>query len=347
MNISQDKPFMISVVVPVRNDPENLNKCLEALYRSCYPHYECIVVDDASTDETILTAKRFPVRIIELQKNRGPAHARNCGAEAARGDIVYFIDADVLVYPDTLLKLAETFATQPQIDAIIGSYDDSPNVASFISQYKNLFHHYVHQNSNERACTFWSGCGAIRRDVFIEAGGFDATFKRPAIEDIELGYRLCNTHHNILLQKNVQVKHLKRWTFWGLLKTDIFDRGIPWTQLMLRDHIFPNDLNARFSQRICIMLAYLLLLSTVIFAAVYRPLLFLPLCLLVIVLLINSHFYHFFVQKRNILFAAMVVPFHLLYYWYSGLSFLLGVFAYVFTKNKSDGVTTPKANPTL
>lgn len=329
---------MISIIIPVHNDAKRLRICLEAITRSNYPSYECIVVDDASTDGTISVAKKFPVKLIELSMNRGPAHARNRGASAASGDILFFVDGDVLVYPDTLSKVANTFTSHPEIDAIIGSYDDTPGDTSFISQYKNLFHHFVHQNSNENAFTFWSGCGAIRREVFRQAGGFNETFNRPAIEDIELGYRLRNNNHKILLQKDVQVKHLKRWTFWGLIKTDVFDRGIPWTQLMLRDKIFPDDLNVRLSQRVCVVLVYLLLFSSVILTIFLREYLYLPFLILFAILLINRQFYSFFVQKRDVSFAVMVVPFHLLYYFYSGLSFILGVLSYSFIKkfNKLD-----------
>ncbi len=299
---------------------------------STYSHYECIVVDDGSSDETSAVAQQFHVKAVKLSRTHGPAYARNRGAAIASGEVLFFIDADVRVYPDTLANVAETFTMHPEIDALIGSYDDAPDDVSFISQYKNLFHHYVHQKSNENACTFWSGCGAIRREVFLEFGGFNVSYGRPAIEDIELGFRLTSNNHKIVLQKQIQVKHLKRWTFWGLLKTDIFDRGIPWTILILRDRTFPKDLNLRISQRISVVLVYALLFSTVfvnLIAVHYHGLLLLPFLILVSLILINREFYTFFAQKRGFLFATMVIPLHLLYYFYSGMSLILGAFAYL------------------
>jgi hypothetical protein len=120
------------------------------------------------------------------------------------------------------------------------------------------WHCFVHQNGKRTASTFWSGCGAIRRSVFLKYGGFDESYQRPAIEDIELGYRLSRNHCKIVLDKNIVVKHLKRWTFWGLLKTDVFDRGIPWTELILRDRFLPNDLNLQVSQRISVALVFVI-----------------------------------------------------------------------------------------
>src|SRR5678815_5150111 len=57
-------------------------------------------------------------------------------------------------------------------------------------------------------------------------------FSRPQIEDVELGYRLSAHGHRILLQPEIQVTHLKRWTFRGMLKADFMDRGVPWARLL-------------------------------------------------------------------------------------------------------------------
>ncbi len=321
----------LSVIIPVYKDAKNLQKCLEGIMHSTTRTFECIVVDDGSADETT-TAEQFPIKIIPLPVKRGPAHARNAGADVARGDILFFIDSDVVVHPDTLSKVLQTFEEHKDAAAIIGSYDDEPHETSFISEFKNLFHHYIHQKSGELASTFWSGCGAIRKKVFMEAGGFSESFKRPAIEDIELGYRLRKTHHKIMLKKEIQVKHLKRWTFWGLIKTDVLDRGIPWTHLMLRDRSMLNDLNVSMSQRLSVFLAYMLLLTSVVFAGFFKQLMFLPVLIFLTILIINFDLYRFFVKKRGFSFAALAVPFHFLYYYYSGLSFFLGVITYFLKK---------------
>ncbi len=253
----------ISIIIPARNNATQLQACLQGIIESSYSGYECIVVDDGSTDETPIITQQFPVKIIQNTKSQGPAQARNQGAAVASGEILFFIDSDIKIHPDTLAIISEAFNRHPEFDAIIGYYDDDPSEPSFISQYKNLFHHYVHQNSNENACTFWSGCGAIRRQVFLTIGGFNASYKRPAIEDIELGFRLIAQNYRVILLKQLQVKHLKRWTFWRLVKTEIFDRGIPWTILMLRHKIFPNDLNLQISQRISVALVLALLISVI------------------------------------------------------------------------------------
>lgn len=272
------QPVLISVVIPVHNSSDSLSRCLQAVLASDYSHYEVIVVDDGSADASQTTASHFPVRVLHLPGGPfGPAYARNRGAEAAHGEILFFADADVLLRPDTLTNVAETFATHPEVDALFGSYDDSPEAAGFLSRYKNLFHHFIHQQASQDATTFWSACGAIRREVFFKVGGYDeARYARPCIEDIELGYRLNAFGHKIWLNKEIQVKHLKRWTLWSMIKSDVFDRGIPWTLLILRDRHLPNDLNLRLSQRLSALLLCAVLLYLGL-AAFSHNLLFLPL----------------------------------------------------------------------
>jgi glycosyltransferase involved in cell wall biosynthesis len=223
-----------------------------------------LVVNDGSTDRSVEIARSTSATVIDtLNGPVGPAAARNLGAVKARGEILFFVDADVLISSDTLASVADAFELRPEYDALFGSYDDEPGDAGFLSQYKNLTHAYIHQQAQDEGSTFWSGCGAVRRDVFLRHGGFDvARYPRPSIEDIELGRRMKSSGSRIWVNKTIKVKHLKRWTFKGLLKTDIFDRGIPWTRLILSERNIPDDLNLNRGQRISALLTTLLLFWT-------------------------------------------------------------------------------------
>lgn len=246
---------------------------------------EIIVVDDGSTDETGFVASQYPVKVVSTGGKRGPAFARNLGARMASGDVLLFLDSDVCVQADTLRRIRVAFEGDPGLDALIGSYDSEPKSPDFLSQYRNLMHAYVHHTGARRASTFWSGCGAIRRELFLEHSGFDEGFRRPSVEDIELGYRLIMAGCNITLDRDIQVSHLKQWTFWNLVSTDIFDRGIPWTELILRTRHMPDDLNVQISQRVSVALAFLLLVFSLITAVVWRGYFLLPLFTVVFVLL--------------------------------------------------------------
>jgi glycosyltransferase involved in cell wall biosynthesis len=263
----------VSVIIPAYNAGEYLTQCLDALRASIVPPLEVILVDDGSSDDTRHRAQAsfglpFSLRVVTTGGRRGPGFARNLGSKQAAGDILFFLDSDVCVTPETIARIARTFTSDPALDALIGSYDRKPTYWNFLSQYRNLMHAYVHQTGEAQASTFWSGCGAVRREVFLAHGGFDGElYKRPAIEDIELGYRMVLHGRKILLDRELQVTHLKRWSLWSIVRTDILDRGIPWTELILRKHFMPNDLNLRLSQRFSVIVAFLLVAVTALLAA--------------------------------------------------------------------------------
>src|SRR5260370_19076588 len=153
----------VSVVVPSYNAGPTLERVLAALSASKSQPHEILVVDDGSTDGSAERADALGYTVLRARERSGPGGARNLGAQAATGDILFFLDADVAVYPDTVERVASAFA-DPALDALIGSYDDNPASPDFLSQYKNLMHCFIHQVGRVQASTFWSGCGSIRRD---------------------------------------------------------------------------------------------------------------------------------------------------------------------------------------
>lgn len=313
----------VSVIVPVYNGGESFRRCLESLQAQQTPFHELIVVADGDTDGSWQVAQTVATKTIRLAYPHGPACARNVGAKVAQGDLIFFVDADVTLAPDALSKVHTLFDADPDLAAVIGSYDDAPGASNFLSQYRNLLHHFVHQTASEEACTFWGACGIIRRQVFLELGGFDERYRRPCIEDIELGYRLKRKGYSMRLYKDLQVKHLKYWDAFSIVKTDVFCRALPWTILLLQQRHIPNDLNLRLSSRVSVALCYSLV--GVLLGALWIPqLLLLALALSVMLFCINVPVYQFFHRKRGFGFALKVIPWHWLYYLYSGLAFMLG-----------------------
>jgi len=313
----------ISVIIPVHNGGNSFVRCLDSLQCSTQQPDEIIVVADGDTDGSWQVAETFGAKVFRYPSAGGPARARNRGAEVAQGDILLFIDADVTVHPNTLLRVEEKFRKDSELAAIIGSYDDAPGDNRFLSQYKNLFHHYTHQVSSDTAFTFWGACGAVRRAVFHEVGGFDENYRKPCVEDIELGYRLRRAGHTIRLCKDVQVKHLKQWTPTSLLKAEFFYRALPWTELILSDRQFDADLNLSYANRFSVILVFALL--GCLFVSPFAPVVLAIAPILIIsLLIINRSVYHFFYQKRGLLFALRVVPWHWFYFLYGGTAFVYG-----------------------
>jgi glycosyltransferase involved in cell wall biosynthesis len=335
MNNGTDTTPALSVIVPVYNSRAELEQCLAALAKSRHDSFEVIVVDDGSTVPVKTLAAEHGFGYMWIDGPSGPARARNRGVEKARGAYVVFIDADVCVHQDTLALFDDAFVTDPEVDAVIGSYDDAPAYPGFISQYKNLFHHYVHQNNNGQVQTFWSGCGAMKRDLFLAFGGFDEKrYRRPAIEDIELGTWMSAAGHRIVLDGRIKAKHLKRWTLWNLLKTDIFDRGVPWTRLMLRAGSVASTLNVTPVQRLSVALVYLTLL--VLVAAVFWPKALLAAAALALtVTLLNLDFYRFYLKRQGFWFTLRVAPMHWLYFLYCGFSAAWGTLLHYFEREET------------
>jgi GT2 family glycosyltransferase len=312
----------LSVVVPVYNDRTSLARCLAALGASAATDVELIVVDDASTDDSAAVAVLRGARVLRLTGNAGPAAARNHGARQARGAILFFVDADVVVAPGALERVIAALSTRPDVAAVFGSYDADPPAGGIISRYKNLLHHFVHQAAAVEASTFWAGCGAIRRAAFEDIGGFDERrFRRPSIEDIDLGYRLRRAGYRILLDKGLQATHLKRWTFASLVRTDVMSRALPWSRLILESGVLVDDLNLSRDQRLSAVLV--VVAAGCLALAPFRPALAaVSAGALLGVGVLNRRLYAFFARRGGLLFAAACVLLHWLYFLYSGLTYM-------------------------
>jgi GT2 family glycosyltransferase len=323
----------VSVIVPVAFGGKRFQACLASLAAALPPPEEIIVVADGDTDGAWQEAKKIDARVIVLPENRGPANARNVGAKCAQGEILFFVDADVIIPKDAVGLVAAAFQKEQDFAAVFGSYDDDPPEPNFLSQYKNLLHHYVHQISRTEAFTFWAACGGVRRDIFMEMGGFDTTYRHPSIEDIELGYRLKKAGYRILMEKNIQITHLKRWDAGSLLKTDFYYRAVPWTDLILREGRFADDLNLTISSRMSVVFVYVLLFMMVgIFF--WKGFVIPALILTTLLFTVNRELYRFFKNKRGWVFALKTVPWHWFYFFYSGLAFAWGYASYRFRKPK-------------
>jgi GT2 family glycosyltransferase len=201
----------LSAVVPATDAPRTLAACLAAIGAAAEP----------------------PEQVVAVTEGGLPGEARNTGAARATEDVIVFVDADVLPHRDAFTRIRAAFDADPELAALFGSYDDSPTEPDAVSGFRNLLHHHVHHASPGAATTFWTGLGAVRRDVFEAVGGFDPAQSR--MEDVDLGMRIAAGGGAILLDPAIQGTHLKRWTVASMLRTDVLHRGAPWVALMLRN----------------------------------------------------------------------------------------------------------------
>jgi glycosyltransferase involved in cell wall biosynthesis len=313
----------VSVVVPVHDGEAYLERCLAAIALSIPPPVEIIVAADGCSDGSIAIAARAGARVVSLTGGpRGPAVARNRGAAAAAGDLVCFVDADVVVGPETIARLVEAVRGDAAVAAAFGSYDARPADDAIVSRYRNLLHHFVHQHARVEAQTFWAGCGVVRRSVLLAVGGFDEAYTRPSIEDIELGGRLRAAGHRVLLRADAQATHLKAWTFRAMIRTDIFDRAVPWTRLIVRKGHIPRDLNLDLTSRSS-ALAVWIALAAIPAALVVPRLWWLGVFSIAALLVLNRRLYGLFLRQGGAWFALCAASLHALYLLYSSAVFAL------------------------
>ena len=312
----------ISVIIPVYNGEATLQRCLAPLLamRERGEIAEIIVVDDRSTDGTASIATASRVRVMSSGGRLGPGGARNVAAQAAVGSVLWFVDADVVVHADAARVLADALR-RTGAAAVFGAYDDNPAATGFLSQYKNLVHGYYHREHAGAADTFWAGCGAVRKQAFLEAGGFDgARYPQPSIEDIELGWRLHQRGFAIQIVPALQATHLKVWRLKNLLATEIFRRAIPWSRFIQARGAWSNTLNVSRGERVRALLAVGCVGAIALAAAGLAPVL-LALAMLCGVAIANARLFDFLRRRRGVMFALGAVGFHQAYYLYSSGAF--------------------------
>jgi GT2 family glycosyltransferase len=316
----------LSVIIPVYNCAAELRLCLDALENSSLQSYEVIVVDDGSTDDSVVVARGRCEKLLTLASNGGPSAARNCGAESARASILFFLDSDVLVEPSTLERVLGVMTGSDSLQAMFCSYQPDTVPKNFVSQYKNLQHHYTHQISKPVAHTFCGGYGAIRADVFRNVGGFDEGLR--AMEDVDLGYRLHQLGHKIELHCEIQLTHLKRYDLVSLIRSDVKMRAIPWTQIMLARRVFQSDLNLQPRNILSAPLSVLFCMS-MLAAPIWPGNLFVAGILLVAIVALNRGFLGFVLRQRGWVFALKSLLMTLLFYVYSVVGAGWGLLSYL------------------
>lgn len=316
--------MLISILIPVRDNPEGINRALTALSRQDLSNCEVIVADDGSTSP--LRTKQLPqldcpIKCLRLA-GKGPATARNLMALQAQGEYLLFMDSDVEPAPDLMEKIQEKITGGPPVSAFFGSYDASPEAPGLISRYRNLLHHFVHHNHRGPVASFWCGCGVVRKQLFIEMGGFCTRFQNPSIEDIEFGARLSKRGIQVLLHKDVQVKHLKSWSLKNWLSTDLFRRGLPWVELMRKEG-WMHQLNFSRQSKLSALAALILFASPTLLLWHPGVAALTAVSALLIFVLVNLRLFGLFLAKEGFIRCLAMVPLHLLYNGICILAFVI------------------------
>jgi len=296
----------LAAVIPATDARLTLDRCIQAIRDADQPPDEIIIVDK-------------PLHL-------GPAAARNVGARRSKAEVLVFVDSDIEVHADVFSRIREVFTDDPDLVGVFGSYDDEPEGETLVSDFRNLLHHHVHKGAEGRASTFWGGLGALRRDVFLAAGGFDERrFSEASIEDIDLGMRLVSDGGRILLDPSIQGKHLKRWTLGNMVRTDLLRRGSPWVKLLLDRGSSSTALNLGWQHRASAAAS----IGCITALLARKPKL--AGAALALLVFVNRDFYLLLYEKRGLRQVAAGIPLHVLHHLVSVAAVPVGVLQHLRT----------------
>lgn len=239
----------ISVVIPAYRAEAILPACLRALGRQSLARdsYEIIVIDDGSPDQTAKAARPLADRVITVP-NGGPGIARNIGAEAARGPLLVFTDADCVPEEHFLEHLAAPLRAEPDIVAAKGSYLTRQRslAARFVqAEYEDRYRYMGRHAEIDFIDTY---AAIFRREVFLSYGGYSPLFPTASVEDQEFGFRLAADGLRMVFCPEAQVWHRHADSLWAYARKK--HKIAFWKVLVLKLHPTKTTRDTHTPQRV-------------------------------------------------------------------------------------------------
>ncbi|MCM8814174.1 MAG: glycosyltransferase [Candidatus Omnitrophica bacterium] len=196
---------------------------LRSIRRTALADYELIVVDDCSTDNTAALIRQAGGQtLIRLPQRSGPSRARNVGASRARGDILVFVDADVILpeQADLLKEMCAVLRDCAEVSGVATLSDVRPVVENAIAYNNSIYQKYYAERllaGKERVVGrvpfFSTRLGAIRKNIFQASGGFDENLGWYMTEDGEFWLRCCERGYVLCLDRSFVHYHRYPFTF--------------------------------------------------------------------------------------------------------------------------------------
>jgi GT2 family glycosyltransferase len=189
----------VAIIIPTRNRHEYLKRCLSLLipYAGACPECSIVVSDDGDAPETRqqLVGELASVQVVQGPR-RGPSANRNCGAAHANAELLVFVDDDCIPDQNLIAVYRDAALENPGI----GVFEGRISAVGEPSSYADV------APINETGGKLWSCNFAIRRELFVKIDGFDDRYPFPAMEDIDLYWRV-KKHSQVLFLPDARVWH--------------------------------------------------------------------------------------------------------------------------------------------
>jgi GT2 family glycosyltransferase len=198
---------LMSVIIPNYNGSQTIGKCLESVFALNDEDREVIVVDDCSEDGSLDIIRRYPCRIIQMEKHAGASAARNAGALNSKGDVLFFIDADCLLQENAASIIRKYLHERSPEVVMGGTYTPTPPDPGFFSAFQSAFIHYFETKNSDAPDYLATHALVIRAEAFKRMGGFREDFL-PILEDVEFSHRLRSAGYRLVMNPDLQVRHL-------------------------------------------------------------------------------------------------------------------------------------------
>ncbi|MEA2037372.1 MAG: glycosyltransferase family 2 protein [Nanoarchaeota archaeon] len=346
------KKVKISVIIPTYNAKKTISACLSAIFKSDYGNFEVIVVDDNSNDDSVDIVKKFPVKLIQSKRNLGAGASRNSGAKISKGDILLFVDGDVVINKDHIRNVAEDFENNPDVSVVQGVYSLDCRFKNLGSKYANLSYYFYGNNIKTKflttLVTYFVG---IRKKIYMDVNGFDVDkYGRTTVgEDQTLGHKLTGKGAKILLDKKIKVEHYKHYSAWKYLTHDT-QTGAWQMRYMLKNR-YKFFSKAVKKNQVGVLIpatfVYSVALSPIVLLSLLASIIFLanPIALGVFIastalfFSLNLKFLLFTLRRAGIWFFISSVIFTYLRMMFAFLGGIMGLFEFVFFSRSKKIIT--------
>jgi glycosyltransferase involved in cell wall biosynthesis len=314
----------ISVVIPNHNGEATIGECLKAAFDSDYENFEVVVVDDASSDDSVEIVNNYPTKLIELEEHAGVSVARNTGARNAGGDILLFIDADCCLLRNALALVERSISDETPI--IGGTYTPLPfDSGNFFSTFQSIF--INHNETRGEPDYIAAHCLAIKKEVFEESGGFiENSYMGVAagVEDVELTHRLKRAALKLKMNPDILVRHIFNFNFYRSMK-NAFKKARVWSMYLLASRGTFSDSGTASRGLKFNVFCYFSSIFFAFFLIFGIPVMF------TINVLLNRGLISSFYKTKGLFFAIEASAYYFLMYPLAvGLGSLAGAWKYVF-----------------